>query len=244
MQYTDNLDNYESYLDTQSCYLDGRYFNMVFHKYPGLVGQPLQIRLFQDHNGVWKYEDMMKETPINNNYPGLVRVVTTTPTSKHASLLIIDYKNANIYRFDPYGRSSPDFDIVNKIIEEYFDKYIDFDLKIIENQPYEMKNPFCLGRGVKGGFCTAYVIKYGYDYLNGRLFDPSHILKFSSAVEHKYGKLPETGKEVAYGLFSGGSGRNAIVGVLGGAALGGLLTGSPGGILIGGIGGGLIGSMI
>ena len=246
--YTDNLDNYRSYTDTRSCYLDGRYFNKVFNNYPGLIREPLNIIIVRDkRSGEMRYEDYMSHADINNKYTGLLRVIINTPEGRHSSLIIIDYKNANIYRFDPYGRKSPYFEQVNGIIERYLDLYIDFTMYIIKNPIYDQKNPVCVANGTPGGFCVSYVIKYTYDYLNNRAYDPSDILKFSSMIEHMYGPLSEEGKDVEFGLFGKNNpnqGRNVAVGALGGLILGGLLTGSPGGILIGGIGGGLIGGII
>ena len=45
MEFTDNLDNYLNLKDTSSCYLDGRYFNKVFERYPGLISEPLNITI-------------------------------------------------------------------------------------------------------------------------------------------------------------------------------------------------------
>lgn len=248
MAYTDNLYNYKSQQPTQSCYLDGRYFNKVFAKYPGLVREPLNIVIVRDkRTGEVRYHDHMNQTAINNNFPGLMRVIINTPEGRHSSLVIVDYKDARIYRFDPYGRFSPYFEQVNTIIERYLDLYIDFDMYVIDNPVYEQKNPTCVAKGVPSGFCVAYVIKYAYDYLNGRQFDPSGIMQFAGTVEKMYGPLPEEGKDVEYGLFGNPNpdqGRNVAVGALGGALVGGLLTGSPGGVLAGGLGGGLIGGII
>ncbi|GAG88237.1 unnamed protein product, partial [marine sediment metagenome] len=179
--------------------------------------------------------------------PGLLRVIIHTPEGRHSSLVIIDYAGAKIYRFDPCGRSSPYFEQVNTIIERYLDLYIDFDMYVIDNPVYDMKNPACVAKGIPTGFCMAYVIKYVYDYLNARSYDPTEILRFSKAVEYNYGPLPDEGKDVEYGLFGNtnpSQGRNVVVGILGGALLGGLLTGSPAGAVVGGAGGGLIGGII
>ncbi len=252
MSYTDNLDNYKLYPDTASCYLDGRYFNKAFNKYLGLIQEPLHIFITRDKKtGELRYEEYMRETAINNKYPGLLRVIINTPEGRHSSLVIIDYAGAKIFRFDPYGRLSPYFNQVNTIIERYMDRYIDFDMYVIDNPPYgqkyDEKNPTCEVAGTPGGFCVAYVIKYAYDYLNHRDYDPSEILKFVSAVERTYGVLPEEGKDVEYGLFGNpnpNQGRNVGIGILGGSLLGGVLTGSPAGILVGAGIGGLIGSSI
>ncbi len=243
--FTDNLDSYKQFPDTTSCYLDGRYFNKVFHKYPGLVREPLHINIIKDEEtGNVRYEEWMKDTPINNNYVGLLRVIINTNGSRHSNLVLIDYRGKKIFRFDPYGRSSLYFDDVNKIIENYLDRWIDFDMYVIENPVYDQKNPDCVAKEIKGGFCVAYVIKFAYDYLNGRSFDPSHILKFASMIKKTYGPLPETGKDVEYGLFDSQRGRNVLIGGIGGVILGGALTGSATGAIVGGISGSLIGSII
>ena len=241
MSYTDNLNSYKSFSDTQSCYLDGRYFNKVVNRYPGLIREPLSITIRKDKKtGEIKYTEEMKSTNINNKYPGLLRVIINTPNSRHSNLVIIDYAEARIFRFDPYGKTSPYFDQVNKIIEDYLDMYIDFNMYYIDNERYDHKNINC----TRGGFCVGYVIKYAYDYLNGLDYDPSDILKFSAAVENVYGPLSEEGKDIEYGFLGGsGSGRNVLIGVLGGIAIGGLVGGGRGAVVggaLGGLGGALI----
>lgn len=240
MTHTDNLDNYKSYQPTKSCYLDGRYFNMVFRKYPGLIKEPLNIIFYQEGDGI-KHTEYMKDTPIDNRYPGILRVIINTPTNRHSNLVIINYQEGKIYRFEPLGSKAPFFKEVNKIIERYLSMYMDFELFILEDQVYDEKNPLC--ENDDGGFCVAYVIKYAYDYLNGRLFDPSDILRFAANIQDYYGPLPEVGKDIEYGMF-GGKGRNVIIGSLGGALVGGALTGRGGGALVGGLGGGLIGGLV
>ena len=243
MQYTDNLDDYIYHSDTNSCYLDGRYFNKVLYKYPGLIKEPLNIYIYKDKNtDELRYDNYMKSTELDNNYPGLLRVILNTPESRHCSLLIIDYDNEKIYRFDPFGRKSPYFDLVNQIIENYLNMYLDFELLVIENPVYDEKNPKC--DKDNGGFCVAYVIKYAYDFLNRKKFNSNEILKFASMIENTYGPLPNLGKDVEYGMFDNKQGRNTLVGGLGGALLGGAITGSVGGALLGGLGGGLIGSTL
>ena len=193
-----------------------------------------------------RYEDYMAPAHINNAYPGLLRVIINTPEGRHSSLVIIDYQNAKLYRFDPYGRLSPYFEQVNTMIEKYLDLYIDFDMYIIDNPVYDQKNPTCVSNGIPGGFCVAYVIKYAYDYLNGRQYDPTEILRFTEMIENMYGPLPVEGKDIEYGLFGNDNpnqGRNVAIGAIGGLAIGGLL-GGPGGALVGGVGGGLIGGII
>lgn len=249
MQTNDNLNNYKLYPDTNSCYLDGRYFNKVLESYPGLITEPLNIII--NKNQETNY--YMKSTELDNRYPGLLRVIINTPKGRHSNLLIIDYKNSKVFRFDPNGQNSPYFNQVNTIIQQYLGLYLDFELFIIDPTiSLTTTNTSCNNNtnnntNNKSGFCVAYVIKYAYDYLQGRDFDPSHILKFTQAVETIYGPLPQKGKDIEYGIFGNDNpdqGRNIAIGAIGGALIGGVLTGGLGGAVVGGAGGGLIGGLI
>ncbi len=247
--YTDNLNNYKSFPNTTSCYLDGRYFNKIFSKYPGLIKEPLNITLSKPPKNTdtsLRYTNFMNQIKINNKYIGLMRVIINTPESRHSNLLIIDYNGEKIYRYEPNGTKSPYYKQINKIIEEYMDMYLDFDMYDIDAQVIDNGNPICTSKGIKNGFCVAYVTKFGYDYLNGKIYDPSNILKFSRIVEDLYGPLDNNYPDIEYGLFTGSgfNNRNALIGGLGGAAIGGLVTGSGTGVLIGGLGGGLLGGII
>lgn len=233
MEYTDDLDNYKSLSPTESCYLDGRYFNKVFHKYPGLIKEPLTITLKETDEGI---EDVvfMRPTDINNKYIGLLRVIIQDGKTRHSNLVIIDYLGQKIYRFEPLGLNSPYFNEIGQLIEDYLDQYIDFDMEVIDVNKLDEKNPDC----DKGGFCLAYVTKFAYDYLNGRVYDPSDIRRFAQLVEQKYGLLPEAGKDVEYGILDGNvSTRNVLITGLGGAILGGALGGTAQSALIGGVAG-------
>lgn len=241
MKYTDNLDNYKSYPNTESCYLDGRYFNMVLDNYPGLIREPLYI-FFKETDKVWENMVHMNRSPVDNNYMSLMRVIIEDGETRHSNLLIIDYKNQRIYRFEPLGLDAKYLNETNKIIEKYLGNYVDFDLYVFNTEELNEKNPNC----EKGGFCTAYVIKFAYDFVNNRKYDPSDIRKFAKLVQTKYGPLPEKGKDVEFGLLTGGdvSGRNVVIGGLGGGLIGGLVTRSPGGALVGAGLGGLAGTLI
>ncbi len=238
--FTDNLDNYHSYSETSSCYLDGRYFNKVFHKYPGLILEPMEIFVKMDKRSKEiKTNASMARASFHDKYIGLLRVVINTKQTRHSSLVLIDFADKKIWRFDPLGRESPYFDLTNRVIEDYLDNFMDFDMYVIGNEPYDTKNPSC----DKSGFCVAYIIKFAYDYLNGRPFDPTDIRKFAAMIEHKYGPLPEHGKDIEYGR-DGPQPGNVLLGGLAGGAIGGLVTGSPGGLLLGGLAGAGIGALV
>jgi hypothetical protein len=252
-KYTENLDGYEILENTKSCYLDGRYFQKVFVRYPGLLSNPLNIVIRENNlrnpNRIAsseRYYIHMKESNINTSVPGLLRLVITTPTSRHSNLLILDYTNQRVYRFEPLGVNAPYYEKVNDLIEDYLGAFFNFKLEVIDvefDEIMDEKNPNCK----KSGFCVAYIILYAYDFLNARSeFDPSNIRKFASMVENTYGSLPSDGAEIEYGLFTGNqtnTGQNMLIGGLGGAAIGGL-AGGAGGALIGGLGGAALGGLI
>lgn len=243
MSYTANLDGYQMYDQTPSCYLDGRYFNKVFANYPGLIRSPLNIHVFRDRrSGELTHRSFMNESSVNNNYPGLLRVIINTPTGKHSSLLIIDYRERRVLRFDPHGTHSPYSHEVNLLIEDYLAPFLDFTMYHIDNPVSEEKTPNC----DMSGFCVAYVIKFAYDYLNRRTYEPYEIRRFASMIEQTYGPLPEEGKDVEYGLFGNNNpdqGRNMAIGAIGGSLLGGALAG-PTGLLVGAGAGGLLGAAL
>ena len=257
--YTDNLDTYHSFPETSSCYLDGRYFNIVFRSYPGLIAEPLKIFFYRDNdasngmnrmngmnayngqNGL-RYDVMMKDVDLDNRFPGLLRVVINTPEGRHSNLLILDYKRGIAFRYEPDGSNYPYFDAVNTIIARFLNKYGTFRVENIDARAHLKRNPVCEG----GGLCMAYVIKFAYDYINDRQFDQSNILRFVSMIEQLYGPLPEMGKDIEYGLFGNpnpNQGQNALLGGIGGMAVGGIL-GGPVGMVAGGVTGGLLGSAL
>lgn len=260
MSYTQNLDDYVKMPETSSCYLDGRYFNKVLLNYPGLIYNPLNIIISENRksnkkkvrfvNDLRVFVDMKAQT-VETKFPGLLRVVITTSKSRHSNLLIIDYENGIVHRFEPLGRSAPYFDKVNEILEEYLSYFLDIELKVIDidlDSILDEKNPTCLARGERSGFCTAYILLYAYAYLNGKEFNPEGIRRFAKKIESNYGTLPMEGKEIEYGIFTGSpnpdQGRNMLIGGLAGAALGGVVGGGAGGLVLGGLGGAAIGGII
>ena len=247
--YTDvNLQNYKYYPSTKSCYLDGRYFNKVFEKYPGLISKPLNISVVVNPDNKIEYTNNMKQAIINDQYPGLLRVIINAKGSRHSNLLILDYSNKKIYRYDPNGTSSPYYYHINQIIKKYLGMYFYFDIVDINEPVSDPGNQICREQGIKNGFCVAYVIKFAHDWLNQKKYDSSDILQFAGAVEYLYGPLPKEKVDIEYGLF-GSSGdnfntKNALIGAGLGGIAGGLLTGSATGALVGGIGGGFLGGIL
>ena len=247
--YTENLDDYRLSKPTDSCYLDSRYFYKVFVRYPGVISQPLKIDIYPNEVSEKIFVSMDK-TRIDAEQPGLLRVVIQTPTSRHCNLVILDYNEGKAYRFEPLGIEAPYFNQINKAIEEYLTLFLRMELEVIDidlEMVLDDKNPACLARGERTGFCTAYIILYAYAYLNGKDFNPYYIRNFVTKIEETYGSLPEEGKEVEYGLLSGerdpNQGQKMLLGGLGGAAIGGL-AGGAGGAVLGGVGGLALGGLL
>ncbi len=240
--YTKNLDNWSKGKSTESCYLPGNYFNKVFENYPGLIREPLEIRLVKRRNAVKKYVHM-KVSNINTTMPGLLRVTIEADNLRHSNLLILDYENGIVHRFEPLGKSAPYFAEVNDLIEDYLNAFFNLELEVIDADFSGVlcKNDKC----DNSGFCVAYTILYAYCFINKRGEIPCEdIRKFASMIEDTYGPIPEHEREIAYGSYNDDDRRRrTAAGGVSGAAIGGLAFG-PIGIVGGAIGGSLIGNRI
>lgn len=253
--YLPNLENYREFPATSSCYLDGRYFNLVFRDYGGLIPNPLIVSVYETDKDTYMNMEM-EPTNIDFNYTGLMRVIIKTSRSLHSALLIINHVNRIATLYDPLTHKHNE--LVRSLVESYLKIYLPtYRVELVSNSaasnirtPYVTvsqhstgntstrpeNNPNCL----VSGYCNAYVIKYAYDYLLGKPFDGRDIKQFAACVENFYGKL-EGEPEIEYGdgnVFGG-----ILLGSLGGAAIGGLVGGGRGvlpGMAIGGLTGGLL----
>jgi hypothetical protein len=214
-----DLDDYKTYPESNDCYLDGRYFDLIYQDYPGLIETQLTIRI--NSNG---YESILDDFEFRNHEINILRVIIETDTSRHSGVVIIGIFDEVIqgYYFDNLGMIE---EKISKIIETLLNIKI-HPLVINHN---DEKNPDCN----KSGYCIAYCIKYVYDYLLDRDFDPSEIRRFASCVQSKFPPLDPEYADIEYG--------DGLVGGLLGAGLGGLAGGAiagPGGFLVGGLLGG------
>ena len=214
-----DLYDYKQYHPTPSCYLDGRYFNEVFCKYPGLIKEPLCIYL-----GRAGFDATMPPTKINKSHKGLLRVIIKTDHARHSTLAILDHSNKRAYWFEPFSSS---FDL---IIQSIIEKYIGYHVIRVPHQASNLTNPNC---GGESGFCNAYVIKYAYDYLNDQPIDLTMIKSFASRIEEEY-LLVRGEPDITFGWLDNPTNRNALIGGLAGAGIGGLAFGGLGGALLGG----------
>lgn len=278
-----NLENYRDNEPTKSCYLDGRYFNLVFNDYPGLIENPLMINIVSNITKMGSSTQMksqghsqgdfnnefvsqikvqsgarMESSVMNTQYDNIIRVVIETTviekqlsnveqsSSKHCNLLIVSHRDSRIYWFQPSTNKNGKNNYyvyqqkVQKILIKYLSSFLPGYLIVpVDSNVDDEKTPGC----AMSGFCVAYCIKYGYDVINGYEPDLSDIRRFASEIENLYYPLDPVNPDIEYGFFGNNdnTNENVLLGGLGGAAVGTLLTGSVGGALAGGLVGGTAG---
>lgn len=221
-----NLDDYMDYDPTNECYLDGRYFDLVFSEYPGYINSPILIELDVGEDYLNQKTTIHKGFTYKNYDINIIRIIIETPSSRHSGVLIIDMNKKKGYYFDSSSFNNKDI-ILNILTNNLF---FDKPVELIPTNIILEHNPNC----DISGYCVAYSIKFVYDYLLNRDFDPSEIRRFVSCIEDKYGALDPVYADIEYGPND-----STLIGAGGGALLGGLLLGP-----IGLIGGGLLGAGI
>jgi hypothetical protein len=191
-----DLDDYLDYPETQSCYLDGRYFNLVFQNYPGLISNPIKAYFDISQNG---YESSIfaENISINDGPINLLRVIVESNDTRHSAIIVIKKNDNGEYSglfFDAHMEEEHK-PILNMIAQT-------LNLNIEYVSPVDKlneKTPGC----EKSGFCVAYSIKYAYDYIKGNNTDFSDIRKFVSKIESIYGMLDKENADVEYGPGAG-----------------------------------------
>jgi len=226
----DLLLNYKQYPSSKSCYLDGRYFNMVFKDEPGLIPEPLYIHV-EDN----KFNMFLPYTNINKDDVGLLRVIVTTPTMRHSMLVIFDHEKEEGWIYNPDVHHPELARLLVDNIIAYLSKFLDYNYYEIEGFEYKEKKPLnCKQSGV----CTALTIMYALFFLEGIPFTNravQDVRKFMTAVESNY-DLPDGEPDIEY--LSDRQVTGTLVGGLSGSLIGGLVAG-PTGFLIGGSAGAL-----
>ncbi len=203
------------------CYLDGRYFNLVFAKYNGLISTDLSIKCIES-DGLTTFKMGMPSVNYHKNSIGLLHLKiyhiekNTHPDEKtkeivkdiHSNVLFLNYKEKKIYRFESLGKSSPYFNTINKLLQDYFTKTLKskYTVTSLNNDNiYNFENSKCLQNNEKSGFCNAYNIMYAYAYLNGRPFRSERVYNFAEKVVSLYGPLSEPAEpEYGYNDWHGG----------------------------------------
>ena len=201
-----NLDDYKNYPETQKCYLDGRYFDLIFKNFPGFIKSPLYIKnIIDTTNNNFKTSIEIKDFKINMNQPiSIIRVIIETSENRHSAVIII--------RNEEFGYKGYFFDPSTSTLTSENNEFILLLIKDAFGIPIEMIQIYdVLDAGTPGcditGFCVAYSIKYVYDYLNNRPFNSSNIRKFASKIESIYPPLDPNNPDIEYrGGGHGGGG--------------------------------------
>lgn len=238
----DLLLDYKQYQPSQACYLDGRYFNIVFGDYPGLIDNPLYIHI----NGKSKLEMYLPHIRIiaSKDYFGLLRVIVTSDKIRHSLIVIFDYANEKAYIYNPDVHHPELNDILVHNISLFLSKFFNYEyFEIPEFEYVEKERLKCKKHGV----CNALVILYALYFIEGLEFTKRNVQdvrKFMSAIEDNY-YLPIGNPDIEYiteaqaiGLGTGAIGGTLIGGAIAGPA------GAIGGLALGGLGGYALGSAI
>jgi hypothetical protein len=216
------LDNYESYPPTKSCYLDGRYVDLVLKDVEEFSRHPIKIKIIQDKDGK-VIENVIKSKMIEiKEGMNIIRVIIKSTYTIHSALLWLNTDNM-VAIFTNIVHSKEQIienlkQTVYRLIEEYINVFGNWDFDVDEIKTPKLNiNDSCTA----SGFCNAYVIKQVLDYANNAVYDPNvDILRFAAAIEANYSKFlnPNEEPEVEY-FFGLGLG----IGLLGGFAIGGAI---------------------
>jgi len=224
--------NYKKYPRSKACYLDGRYFNIIFDDYPGLIRKPLYIRI--DDKGELDMDLPQTKIVPSKDYFGLLRVVVISKTMRHSLIVVFDYEHERAYIYNPDVHHPELNDVLMDNIISFLSGILDYEYFEIPEIEYIEKDTLkCTMHGV----CNALVIFYALYFIEGLEFTDRNVQetrRFMSAIEANY-NLPLTGEPdiefltdsevVGLGL---GAGTGLILGSTLGpaAAVGGLLVGS------------------
>lgn len=218
--------NYQQYPPSKSCYLDGRYFNIVFGDYPGLIDNPLYISISKE-NELTIFLPPIKVIP-SEEYFGLLRVIVTSDKIRHSLIVILDYQNEKAFIYNPDVHHPELNDMLVENISLYLSKFFDYEYFEIHGFEYMEKQKL---KCKKTGVCNALVIMYALYFIEGLEFtnkNVQNVRKFMNAIESTY-DLPIGNPDIEYITNS------EIIGLSGGALVGGLVgsVAGPGGALIG-----------
>jgi hypothetical protein len=213
------LDNYHNQQPTRSCFLDGRYIDIVLKNVEAFVKEPIRISIEFDRDlGV--VSSNIEGSALVHEGMNISRVIITTPAVSHSALVWVDTRAKTVTFSDVRRDDLQDTPkiaeymdkvdrVINQLLKGFF-SYLNYRHLVDIAYVAEASNEHCQ----KFGFCNAYVIKQVVDYVQDRPFDPRDIAKFAGTIEKKYSHLldPNTKEEVEY-LFGFG------LGLLGGAAI-------------------------
>jgi len=232
----DLLLDYKQYPPSESCYLDGRYFNIVFGDYPGLIEYPLYIHLGKE-NKIETYLPHLKIQP-SNDYFGLLRVIVTSDKIRHSMIVILDYEKQEAFIYNPDTYHSNLNDMLIENITNFLSQFFNYEYFEIPRIEYNEKEEIKL-KCKKYGTCNALVILYALCFIEGIEFNNrsvQDIRKFMTAIETNF-DLPKGKPDKEYLTDS------QLIGTVAGVGIGGIVgsTAGPGGLIAGAALGGLSG---
>jgi hypothetical protein len=241
----EDLLDYSSYSETESCYLDGRYFNLVLAPiHTGIVTTPMYVDLREERTptGSRQLTSISVEMPItttDTRNVNIIRVIITRSRHlRHSALLILDTSEKRVVFWNP-SSSHTEKDI-DRVILSMIKKALNIEDYESRVDPLRVPTDSPSNCPISG-YCNAYIIKRVIDNLMGRDFDPSNIKRFVAKLEHLYSHQLKGNPDIEYDTNFSPLG--AGIGALGGAAVGGIIAG-PAGLVVGGVGGGLLGGFI
>ena len=231
-------------LTSNSCFLDGRYLDLVLNHLPGWIPEPLYIMV--DEKGIPQMN--MVESIFHGNMSDLIyrRVILFSSKFRHSCALVVSRAQGinEAWFWNPKSGQRDNLDLeLNLLLSNYLSKRGGYKLNTLNltiPPIASSHNKNC----TKEGYCNAFVLKFILDLVNNKYFDMWDIRRFMYEIESSY-TLPEnTEPDIEYDTeFSGtgaliGGGAGALIGAIGGPA--GLLLGAGAGALIGGVAGGAI----
>lgn len=236
------LRTYKDYLPSKKCYLDGRYFNVLFSEYPGIVKDPIVFRIGTDN--LLRQTSGYIRANLQDNYPDVIRLIIEVESkdgslSRHSNVFILDPNTRAAFRFEPLDmKHEVHFKLVNRALEVFLEQepLKGYALVNIGMHPQKSETEDCPGLGM----CVAYVIKYVAMYISEYDINFSHrtndIKKFAKAVEELYGEdlIRMYGSDSKEDIEAGAP-MAATLGV-GGALVGGALLGPIGAVGLGALG--------
>ena len=236
-----NILDYKSYPETKSCYLDGRYFNLVLTDlFPQLrkqIHHPMTVSITSDEKNI-SANVSMPYTELRNDI-NIIRVIIETKFMRHSSLLLINPTEERVWMWDALTEENINDEGIKTIrelvqegiknyLKDNFEKDLSFEYGYQEVLKVEPEG--CPEGGV--GYCNAYVLKRTLDWILEKETDLSSILNFVSAVEDNYRDKLIGSPDVEYyyrgrGFGGGFGGAGLGLGLLGGVALGAALAPRP-----------------
>ena len=219
------LYGYNRYKPTKSCYLDGRYVNIVLEDIEQFVPEPIHIKLvFNKHKHIIKEEITSGFIKLRKGM-NIIRVVINTTYTAHSALLWLNTIPMTAEYTDVKAEGSDHIHSrIPKLLEDYVNTFGDFTFSTAEYAVPLITNKLSCE---KQGYCNAYVIAEALSWHTGEdlnIETDMDVLKFVGAIETLYGKYlnDEDPPEVEY--FGVGLGLG--LGLLGGVAIGSAVASS------------------